>query len=164
MTISNSDPTPPSPTASRQTLLDELASLTSIERGSLCEEYRMKPSVGAAPSTKLGPYFKLQSWVDNKNLSARIPAIEVPLLRQDLENGQRFSAITATLADMAISESRANRKALSPAAADAEALDLVAKKNSSKNASKKGIAKPKRSSLPSKVKSAKTASPPSSKT
>ena len=161
MTISNPDPTPP--TSSRQALLDELATLTTIERGALFEEYRLKPSVGADPPVRLGPYFKLQSWVLNKNHSARIPAIEVPLLRQDLANGDRFVAITSALADLAIAESRANRKALTPATTEAAANDLTAKKNSTNNASKKGIAKPKRSLPASKAKSSKTASPQSSK-
>lgn len=159
MTTSNS-----LPTNTRQALLDELAGLTSIERGTLFEEYRTKAGADGSAPTKLGPYFKHQCWTQRKNRSARVSAVEVPALRQDLQNGKRFLEITEALADMAIAESRAKRKALTPAAAEASASEFVAKKNSKQNASKKGIAKPSLSSPPSKVKSAKTASPPSSKT
>ena len=150
------------PNITRKALLDELAGLTSIERGTLFEEYRSKPGADGSP-TKLGPYFKHQCWAQRKNRSVRVSAVEVPALRQDLQNGKRFIEITNALADMAMAESRAKRKALTPAAAEGSARDLVSKKNSRSNVSKKGIAKPNRSSPASKSKSAKTASAQSSK-
>lgn len=151
------------PNITRQALLDELAGLTSIERGTLFEEYRSKPGADGCAPTKLGPYFKHQCWAQRKNRSVRVSAVEVPALRQDLQNGKRFIEITNALADMAMAESRAKRKALTPAAAEGSARDLVSKKNSRSNVSKKGIAKPNRSSPASKLKSAKTVSAPSSK-
>jgi hypothetical protein len=116
------------PTKSRQALLDELASLTTIERGTLFEEYRQRAAAAGSSPIQLGPYFKHQSWVAGKNHSSRVAPHEVEALRLDLEHGKRFAQITAELADLAIAQSRENRKALTPKAAIASEQALVEKK------------------------------------
>lgn len=113
---------------SRLALLDELASLTSIERGSLFEEFRQRAAPDGSAPIILGPYFKHQVWAEGKNQSARVPAHEVDALRQDLENGKRFAEITAQLADLAITQSRELRKAITPKQALASGQELLEKK------------------------------------
>lgn len=109
----------------RQAALAELASLTSIEFGTLAE---VRPGCSG---------FKHQCWEDGRNRCTYIPAGQVAALRQDLENGKRFQQITAALATAAIQESRDRRAA---------AADTAEKKTSGPNASRKNTGKPKASS------------------
>lgn len=148
------------PPKSRPALLDELASLTSIERGSLVEEFRQRAAPDGSDPIIRGPYFKHQVWAEGKNQSSRVPAHEVDALRQDLENGKRFAQVTAELADLAIAQSRELRKAIIPKAALASGQELLEKKTSKPSASRKDTGKPKSSSPRSKQKSGNTASPP----
>ena len=148
------------PPKSRQALLDELASLTSIERGTLFEEFRQRAAPDGSDPIILGPYFKFQVWAEGKNHSSRVPAHEVEALRQDLENGKRFAEVTSELAGLAIAQSREQRKAITPKAALASGQELFEKKNSKSSASRKDTGKRKSSSPLSKQKSGKMASPP----
>ena len=116
------------PPKSRQALLDELASLTSIERGTLFEEFRQRAAPDGSDPIILGPYFKFQVWAEGKNHSSRVPAHEVEALRQDLANGKRFAEVTSELAGLAIAQSREQRKAITPEAALASGKELLEKK------------------------------------
>ena len=116
--------TPSDTDSFRQAALTELASLTSIEFGTLAE---VRPGCSG---------FKHQCWEDGRNRCTYIPAGQVAALRQDLENGKRFQQITAALAAAAIRESRDRRAA----AATTE------KKTSKPSAKPKNSAKPKPSS------------------
>jgi hypothetical protein len=84
------------PTRKRAALLEQMAHLDSMERGTLSEEYRERPD-GAGGTVRLGPYFKHQVWEAGANHSRRVPAEEVPELRQDLENHRRFAALVRSL-------------------------------------------------------------------
>ena len=148
------------PPKSRPALLDELASLTSIERGSRVEEFRQRAAPDGSDPIIRGPYFKYQVWAEGKNQSSRVPAHEVDALRQDLENGKRFAEVTEELADLAIAQSRELRKAITPKAALASGQELLEKKTSKPSASRKDTGKPKSSSPQSKQKSGNMASPP----
>ena len=148
------------PPKSREALLDELASLTSIERGTLFEEFRQRAVPDGSDPIILGPYFKFQVWAEGKNHSSRVPAHEVEALRQDLENGKRFAEVTSELVGLAIAQSREQRKAITPKAALASGQELLEKKNSKSSASRKDTGKRKSSSPLSKQKSGKMASPP----
>jgi hypothetical protein len=119
------------PPKSRPALLDELASLTSIERGSRVEEFRQRAAPDGSDPIIRGPYFKYQVWAEGKNQSSRVPAHEVDALRQDLENGKRFAEVTEELADLAIAQSRELRKAITPKAALASGQELLEKKSPS---------------------------------
>lgn len=126
----------------RPTLLAQLANITSMQRGTLKEEFRPAAKSDAPP---LGPYFKHQCWEDGRNLSKRVPVTQAPLLQEDLLNGQQFDLITAQLAELNINESRARLAAQ----ADADHLradSAESKKNSTKPASTTSKAKPRASS------------------
>jgi hypothetical protein len=130
---------PSTPIPNRQATLDQLASLTTIERGTLTEEYREQPSPDDHGTVRRGPYFKHQCWERGRNRSVRVPAEQVARLRQDLENGRRFDVLTEHLANLAIDQGRAQRAPHGAAAA----TDLAAKKNSGRSVSGKDTAKPK---------------------
>jgi hypothetical protein len=137
---------PNTPEMARQTALAELASLTSIEFGTLSEFHRGKPAADGNSAVRRGPYFKHQCWENGRNRSTYIPAEQIESLRQDLENGKRFNQITSELAAAAIQQSRAKRAAVSLA------LGTVEKKTSKPNASQKNTAK-RNTSSPKRVKS-----------
>ena len=131
----------------REALLSELASISTIERGSLTEEYREVPNPDGAGTIKKGPYFKHQCWENKRNRSRRIPEDEVAFLREDLENGQLFQQLIEQLSELNIAEARQRRKTHGRKAA--AAAQLGAKKNSTNKRSRKDTGKPKRSSAKS---------------
>jgi len=133
---------PSRPNPNRQATLAELASLNTIERGTLTEEYREQPSPDGHGTIRRGPYFKHQCWENGRNRSVRVPPEEVAQLRQDIENGRRFDVLTEHLASLAIEQGRARRATHGATTAK----DLAAKKNSRRSASMKDTAKPKPSS------------------
>lgn len=137
-------PTNPNSTVQRDAVLAQLASVISMERGTLTEEYREHPAPDGSGTMRSGPYFKHQCWEKGRNRSARVPAPCVDMLREDLENAQHFDQLTAQLAELAVENSRARRAALS--AQREGASGLAAKKNSRRSASKKDTARRKPSS------------------
>ena len=96
----------------RQATLNKLADITTIERGTLTEEYRERPAPDGKGTVRCGPYFKHQCWENGKNRSARIPSGQVARVREHIENGHRFDELTATLEQLAIEEGRRQRAAL----------------------------------------------------
>lgn len=130
----------------REAILAQLASIRSIERGTLTEEYRERPSPDGKGIVRNGPYFKHQCWEERRNRSRRVPTDEVPLLRDDLDNAQRFDRLVDRLASLAIAEGRQRRAVKS----SKKKPGSDAKKNSAKKASANVIAKPKPSSRKSR--------------
>jgi len=125
------------PDPARQSALAELASLTSIEFGTLSETQRAKPSSDGTDVVRRGPYFRHQCWENGRNRSTYIPPEQIGALRQDLENGRRFQQITGELATAAIQQSRARRAGAAPS------LQTAGKKTSKHTASTKNTAKQK---------------------
>ena len=130
----------------REAILAELASITTIEHGTLAEEYREVPNPEGSGTIKKGPYFKHQCWENKKNRSKRITAQEAPLLREDLENGRLFTQLIEQLTELNIANARERRRALTQSESPA---DGYAKKNSTNKRSRKNTAKPKPSSTKS---------------
>jgi hypothetical protein len=128
----------------RRTLISKLSTITTMERGTLYEEYREQPAPDGTGTVRLGPYFKHQCWEDGKNRASRVPAHQVPDLRADLDKAKQFDEITEQLAALATTQSRARRAASPPPGADPDAL--ASKKNSKSNASRNATSKRKPSS------------------
>src|SRR5260221_383127 len=139
MYIDTSGMAKPNPAHDRPAILEQMAQLQSMERGTLSEEYRERPD-GVGGTVRLGPYFKHQVWEAGANQSRRVPAEEVPALRQDLANHQHFAELAQDYVELTVQETRA-RRARAKAGADPEA-----KKNSRNKARTKTSAKPKPSS------------------
>ncbi len=127
------------PSPDRSAILQQMAKLESMERGTLSEEYREHPD-GSGGTVRLGPYFKHQVWEGGSNKSRRVPAAEVPQLRQDIENHQRFAELADSYVELTVEQTRARR---SQARAGA---DPDAKKNSRRKSGPKASVKPKPSS------------------
>ena len=117
------------PTDARQTVLNQLAELTTMEHGTLREEYRERPSPDGEGSVRLGPYFLHQCWENGRNLSRRVPLAEVESLRDDLKNGERFEKLVSHLGQLAIAQGRTQRAALCANKSEQSQDDEV-KKNS----------------------------------
>ena len=128
-----------------QLLLDQIAAITTMERGKLTAEYRTRPSTKGTDPIVLGPYYKLQARENGRNASRRVPAAEVPALKEDLATHERFRALTTAFTEETIARTRALRRN-SPASDAAAAEAAVAKKNSTRKSAAKGSAKPKPSS------------------
>jgi mannitol-1-phosphate/altronate dehydrogenase len=132
---------PTHPDAIRKALLSELASITTMARGTLAEEFREKPAGDGSCTVRLGPYFKHQVWEEGRNRSTRVPAVCVDQLREQMQNAKRFDALTQQLAALATEEGAAQRAALISTGANQHTAD--AKKNSRKNACRKDTRRPK---------------------
>jgi hypothetical protein len=127
----------------RQTLLRDLEAITTMQRGTLAEEYRDVPAPEGKGTVRLGPYFKHQCWEGGRNLSRRVPAHEVPLLREDLANAQRFDQLTSQLAQTTIEHTRRLRASESAALQEHK---IESKKNFKRRARTSSLKKPSASS------------------
>ena len=104
--------TPPkSVEAARRSLLDQIAAISTMQPGTLAEEWRERPDPEGKGVLRLGPYYKHQVWKDARNVSRRVPADEAALLREDIENATRFEELTDELARLNIEHTVALRSA-----------------------------------------------------
>jgi hypothetical protein len=127
--------------AARRSLLDQIAGISTMQPGSLAEEWRERPDPEGGGVLRLGPYYKHQVWKDGRNVSRRVPAGEAALLREDIDNAARFDRLTGELARLNIEHTVALRSAPSP---DAESGG--SKKNSTPKRSTSAMPKRKASS------------------
>lgn len=83
---------------SPQALLDEIAAIRTMERGTLC---RMRS----------GPYFNHQTWLKGRNRVRYVPQGDLAALRDAIAGYRRFLVLTRQYADRIIQRSRAERQA-----------------------------------------------------
>ena len=88
----------------RTHLIHQMASLQSMEHGSLKAEYRN--SSGDGQTGQVGPYYKHQVWQDGRNVSRRISVEEAPGLAAAIANRQRFEALAAQFVDLTVAHTR----------------------------------------------------------
>ena len=82
----------------RKSLLDQIAAITTMQPGTLAEEWRERPDPDAAGTRRIGPYYKHQVWRDGRNISRRVPAAEAAQLREDIDNAKLYEQLTGELA------------------------------------------------------------------
>lgn len=87
---------------SKHQLLQEIATITTMERGKL-STYSFKDRSATA-----GPYHKLQQWEDGKNHTRYVPAEQIPALAAALEGYARYQQLTQQYAQLVIAETRQN--------------------------------------------------------
>lgn len=116
-------------------ILQQMASLQSMERGTLSEEYRERAD-GSGGKEKVGPYFKHQIWEAGANRSRRVPSEEAPRLREDIENHKHFAELADSYVNLAIEHSRA-RRSPTKAGADPDAKKNFRKKSRPKASRKR---------------------------
>ena len=78
----------------RKSLLDQIAAITTMQSGTLAEEWRERPDPDAAGTRRIGPYYKHQVWRDGRNISRRVPAAEAAQLREDIDNAKLYEELT----------------------------------------------------------------------
>src|ERR1035441_9650846 len=88
----------------RTHLMHQMASLQSMEPGSLKAEYRASPADGQ--TGQVGPYYKHQVWQNGRNVSRRISAEEAPGLQTAIANRQRFEALAAQFVELTVAHTR----------------------------------------------------------
>ncbi len=86
----------------RQQILEEMNSITRMERGKLCTQH---PSSGAPP------FYKLQCWQEGKNQTRYVPADELEPLKQALAGHQRFQQLAEEFVDLTVALTRQERPA-----------------------------------------------------
>lgn len=89
----------------RQHILVEMTQINTMEKGRLTEEYRESYKDGKA--VKLGPYYKYQRWENGKNVSRRIPVVQVEELRKAVDGYHRFKALAEEYAELTVDATRA---------------------------------------------------------
>ena len=88
----------------RTALLQQMATLDSMELGSLKAEYRSGPS-----GSKSGPYFKHQVWKDGANQSQRVTPEDAPALQEAIDNRLRFESLAQAFIELSVEHTRAHR-------------------------------------------------------
>jgi hypothetical protein len=83
--------------SSPQDVLRQIAQIQRMERGKLSV---MGP--GSA-----GPFYRLQSWEQGKNVSKYVPREQVPAVAEALAGYQRFEALSQEYARLVIEKTRA---------------------------------------------------------
>ena len=90
--------------AQRTALLEQMATLETMENGSLKSEFRDPPS-----GIKAGPYFKHQVWREGANVSQRISAEDAPALAAAIANRQQFESLAARFVELTVAHTRQNK-------------------------------------------------------
>ena len=132
---------PKSVEAARRSLVDQIAAISTMQPGTLAEEWRERPDPEGTGVLRLGPYYKHQVWKDGRNVSRRVPASEAALLREDIDNARRFEQLTEELAHLNSEHTFSLGCAPSP-----DGDSGGSKKNSTRKRSARDTPKPKRSS------------------
>jgi hypothetical protein len=81
----------------REHLLQQMNSLTHMERGKLCRQSR---GPGATP------FYKLQCWQRGKNHTRYVPADQVPALQEALANHQQFQELAEAFVTLTVRQTR----------------------------------------------------------
>src|ERR1043166_9637636 len=89
-------------TPTKQQLLQQIAAIDAMERGKL-SAYSFKERSGHT-----GPYYKLQSWQDGKNLSRYVPSDDLPALQAALDGYAHYQQLTQQYAELVIAQTRQN--------------------------------------------------------
>lgn len=84
-------------TARREQILQEMGTLTRMERGKLCCQSR---GAGTAP------FYKLQAWHQGQNHTRYVPAAEVPAVQEALANHGRFQALAEEFVALTVAQTR----------------------------------------------------------
>jgi len=82
----------------RQSLLDQIAAITTMQPGTLAEEWRESATPDVGDPRRTGPYYKHQVWREGRNVSRRVPAAEAAQLREDIDNAKHYEKLTGELA------------------------------------------------------------------
>ncbi len=109
----------------RRDLLDQIAAITTMQPGTLTEEYRAgAPGADGRPA-RLGPYYKFQVWREGANRTSRVPAEKAAELREDTANWRLFHDLCRRLAQLNAEHTLALRDAQAAARTAGGKKDLT---------------------------------------
>jgi hypothetical protein len=128
----------PSHQSNRKALIDQIAAITTMQPGTLAEEWRERPDPNAGDTQRIGPYYKHQVWRGGRNISRRVPASEAAQLREDIDNAKRYAELTGELARINIEHTLQLRSAEPTSGEPADS-----KKNSTPKRGRSASPKPK---------------------
>ena len=86
-----------SPQQRRQEILNEMSTVTRMERGTLCVQSR-------GPGSPC--FYKLQRWHRGKNQTRYVPALQVPALQEALAGYQRFQELAEEFIELTVAMTR----------------------------------------------------------
>lgn len=79
-------------------ILNEIAQIPDIERGTLCEQFFTVNRCGK--TVKQGPYYVLQKRLNGKNCSKRIPREQLPPIKDAVQGYQDFKILADKYVDV----------------------------------------------------------------
>jgi len=82
----------------RQAILQEMNTLTRMERGKLCVQSRGSNSP---------PFYKLQCWRHGRNQTRYVPAAEVASVQAALAGHERFQQLAEEFVDLTVAQTHA---------------------------------------------------------
>lgn len=91
--------------ARRQTVLEQMARITHMERGRLSAEYRP----GSEGGKQRGPYYKHQVWEKGRNVSRRVVAEQAAALQEAITGYERFEQLADEYVEATVAMTRAER-------------------------------------------------------
>jgi hypothetical protein len=89
------------PNLEKNSLLQEIAAIHTMERGKL-STYTFKDR-----SKEAGPYHKLQRWENGKNVTRYVSPEELPQVEAALAGYEKFQRLTKDYSELVIGETRA---------------------------------------------------------
>jgi len=140
----------PASKPTREDILEQLAALELMQRGTISEQYFERQSHDGR-TVRFGPYYKFQIWRDGRNQTRSVAAGEARTLREDIDNFHRFEDLCQQLARLNIQHTVALRA--SAASAPETAEKNASKPNTkSRNTAKRSTSSPGRASCSPKKK------------
>ena len=88
----------------RKALLEQMAQIDSMEKGTLMAEYRDVKAGGK--TLRKGPYFKHQVWENGKNVSKRVSAKDAEIMKQAVDGYHKFKSLSEEYIDTTIEMTR----------------------------------------------------------
>jgi hypothetical protein len=83
----------------RQEILQEINTITRMERGKLCAQSRGPASA---------PFYKLQCWHQGRNQTRYVPAQEVTAVQEALAGHDRFQRLAEEFVELTVARTRAS--------------------------------------------------------
>jgi hypothetical protein len=108
---------------SREQIIERIASITTMQPGTLTEEYREGAIGKDGKRVRLGPYYKLQVWRDGANRTNRVPASQADNLREDIHNYHTFGQLCRELAKLNTEHTLALRADQAPTADPGDSIN-----------------------------------------
>ena len=90
------------PLQRRQEILQEMNTLTCMERGKLCAQARGRGRLS---------FYKLQCWRHGQNHTRYVPAAEVAAVQEALAGHARFQALAEEFVEVTVNQTRRERAA-----------------------------------------------------